>query len=44
MSSEIIHDPLSHPGSRPIGILLIHGFTGSPWSMRPLAEFFAEQD
>jgi carboxylesterase len=27
----------------PLGILLIHGFTGSPASMRPMAEFFESE-
>jgi carboxylesterase len=30
-------------GGRPIGVLLSHGFTGSPFSMRPWAEFLNEQ-
>jgi carboxylesterase len=29
------------PGARPLGCLLIHGFTGSPWEMRPLGEVLA---
>lgn len=33
--------PLSHRGSR-VGALLCHGFTGSPHSMRPWAEYLAE--
>ncbi len=28
-------------GERPIGVLLIHGFTGSPYSLRPWAEHLA---
>ncbi|MHB1988637.1 MAG: alpha/beta hydrolase [Acidimicrobiales bacterium] len=43
MSSEIL------PGSEPFsawnganGVLVLHGFTGSPQSMRPLAEAFAD--
>ena len=31
------------PDGRPIGILLLHGFTGSPKSMRPWGEQLAEQ-
>ena len=34
-------DPFSHVGSR-TGVLLCHGFTGSPYSMRPWAEYLAE--
>lgn len=30
-------EPLSHQGG-PTGVLVLHGFTGSPQSMRPLAE------
>lgn len=33
-------DPFSHVGSR-TGVLLCHGFTGSPYSMRPWAEYLA---
>ncbi|MEX3610199.1 alpha/beta fold hydrolase [Rothia sp. LK2588] len=40
---EIIHDPISQPGSRRIGVLVLHGFTGSTWSMRPVTEFFADR-
>ena len=31
------------PGNRRIGVLLSHGFTGSPYSMRPWAEFLARE-
>jgi carboxylesterase len=31
------------PGNRRIGVLLSHGFTGSPYSMRPWAEFLAKE-
>ncbi|MGD1011551.1 MAG: alpha/beta fold hydrolase [Acidimicrobiales bacterium] len=34
-------DPFSAKGG-PIGVLVVHGFTGSPQSMRPLALAFAE--
>lgn len=34
-------DPMSVEGS-PIGVLVLHGFTGNPQSMRPLAEAYAE--
>jgi carboxylesterase len=30
-------EPLSHPGSE-IGVLVLHGFTGSPQTMRPVAD------
>lgn len=30
-------------GDGPIGIVMVHGFTGSPASMRPMGEWFAEQ-
>ena len=33
-------EPFSHAGNE-IGVLVCHGFTGSPQSMRPLAEAFA---
>jgi carboxylesterase len=35
-------EPWSSPGGGPHGVLVLHGFTGSPASMRPLAEAFAE--
>jgi carboxylesterase len=34
--------PLSHQGSR-LGALVVHGFTGNPHSMRPIAEAFVAQ-
>jgi len=34
-------DPLSHNGSRAAGVLVLHGFTGNPSSMRLQAEAFA---
>lgn len=34
-------EPLSHEGG-PVGVLVIHGFTGSPKSMRPWAEHLVE--
>ncbi len=37
------HDPLSHDGSAEIGVLVCHGFTGSPRSMRPWAQHLVEQ-
>ncbi|MGZ5351608.1 MAG: alpha/beta hydrolase [Actinomycetota bacterium] len=30
-------------GEGPVGVLMIHGFTGSPASMRPIGEWLAEQ-
>ncbi|MGQ0430838.1 MAG: alpha/beta hydrolase [Microthrixaceae bacterium] len=35
-------EPWSSPGGGPHGVLVLHGFTGSPVSMRPLAEALAE--
>ena len=35
-------EPYSHRGG-PIGVLLCHGFTGSPGSMRPWAEYLAAE-
>lgn len=43
MKEPINHDPISVGGRERVAILAIHGFTGSPWSMRPLAEFFAQR-
>ena len=34
-------EPFRHSGG-PVGVLLCHGFTGSPQSLRPWAEFLAE--
>ena len=37
------HSPVSFspdPAQHSVGILLVHGFTGSPHSMRPLAQHF----
>src|SRR5690348_11120016 len=34
-------EPFSHQGG-PTGVLLCHGFTGSPQALRPWAEFLAE--
>ena len=33
-------EPLSHVGSTDVGVLVLHGFTGNPGSMRGLAEAF----
>lgn len=30
--------PLSHAGSAEVGVLVLHGFTGSPQTMRPVAD------
>src|SRR6185436_20244240 len=35
-------EPFSHDGSK-IGVLLCHGFTGTPQSMRPWGEYLAAQ-
>ncbi len=35
-------EPWSSPGGGPHGVLVLHGFTGSPVSMRPLAEALAD--
>ncbi|MEV4417128.1 alpha/beta fold hydrolase [Catellatospora sp. NPDC049609] len=37
------HDPFSHDGSTEVGVLVCHGFTGSPRSMRPWAQHLVEQ-
>ena len=41
--SELIPgaEPFSHEGTNGHGALVVHGFTGNPQSMRPLAEAFA---
>ena len=36
--------PLSFRGDRAVGVLLLHGFTGSPASLRPWAEHLAAAD
>ena len=43
-SSQIMPgaEPMSHEGSGAIGVLVLHGFTGNPSSMRGLAESLAE--
>jgi len=35
-------EPFSHTGSTGVGVLLCHGFTGTPDSMRPWGAFLAE--
>ena len=35
-------EPFSHQGG-PQGVLVLHGFTGNPQSMRPLAEALAQE-
>ena len=35
-------EPWSSPAGGPHGVLVLHGFTGNPHSMRPLAEAFAD--
>lgn len=34
-------EPFEFPGG-PVGVLLVHGFTGSPFSMRPWGEYLAK--
>lgn len=34
-------EPMSHDGDRDVGVLVLHGFTGNPSSMRSQAEAFA---
>ena len=43
MTDEIMPgaEPWSHEGTRPVGALCLHGFTGNPSSMRGVAEGFA---
>jgi carboxylesterase len=36
-------EPFEHLGSSDLGVLLVHGFTGSPFEMRPLAAALAAQ-
>ncbi|SPF00953.1 alpha/beta hydrolase [Streptomyces sp. MA5143a] len=36
-------EPYRHEGGR-VGVLLCHGFTGSPQSLRPWAQYLAERD
>ena len=37
-------EPMSHVGSGDAGVLVLHGFTGNPGSMRGLAAAFADAD
>jgi carboxylesterase len=37
-------EPFSHTGSAGAAVLLCHGFTGTPQSMRPWGEYLAERD
>ncbi len=37
-------EPMSHTGTRDAGVLVLHGFTGNPSSMRRQADAFAELD
>jgi carboxylesterase len=41
--TSIDTSPFAHEGSTEIGVLVCHGFTGSPHSMRPWAQYLAEQ-
>lgn len=49
MTTHPLAEPLSRPaqpdltGGRPLGVLLLHGFSGSPASMRPWAEYLADK-
>jgi carboxylesterase len=43
MGDSGLHDPLSFDGSTDIGVLVCHGFTGSPNSMREWANHFIAQ-
>lgn len=36
-------EPLVHPAGRH-GVLILHGFTGSPWEVLPLAQALADRD
>ncbi len=38
-----LHEPMSHVTESSVGVLVLHGFTGSTFSMRPVAQFFADQ-
>ncbi len=41
--TSIDTSPFAHEGSAETGVLVCHGFTGSPHSMRPWAQYLAEQ-
>lgn len=44
-SSSIADDPAAQPyaaGEGPVGVLLVHGFTGTPQSLRPWAEHLVD--
>ncbi|MEV0460465.1 alpha/beta hydrolase [Catellatospora methionotrophica] len=43
MDNAIDHAPLHHDGDGGIGVVVCHGFTGSPHSMRPWARHLAAQ-
>ena len=34
-------EPFEHPGRPDVGVLLVHGFTGSPFEMRPIGKALA---
>ena len=36
-------EPFSYPGTRDVGVLLIHGFTGTAYEMRPIGEGLAQR-
>jgi carboxylesterase len=42
-ASEIDHTPFEHDGSTDVGVVVCHGFTGSPHSMRPWARQLAAE-
>nr|MBA2446764.1 alpha/beta fold hydrolase [Chloroflexota bacterium] len=37
-------EPFSFSGRGEVGVLLVHGFTGTPFEVRPLGEHLAGQD
>ncbi|MDP8923946.1 MAG: alpha/beta fold hydrolase [Chloroflexota bacterium] len=36
-------EPFAHPGHGDVGALLVHGFTGTPYEMRPVGEHLAQR-
>ncbi|MBB5872768.1 carboxylesterase [Allocatelliglobosispora scoriae] len=43
MDNAIDHSPLHHDGATDVGVVVCHGFTGSPHSMRPWAAHLVDQ-
>src|SRR5947207_15572 len=44
MNTDLDLNPFQfNRGQHPVGVLLIHGFTGSPPEVRPLGEYLAQQ-